>query len=381
MKITKRLLPTLIGLILFVVGGIILVTEAQPGNVNLGSGNSTQNTPTQSVITISTFDTQANVICSQLVSQLNSWWVNFNNKVANSGKVMAENANSIPLSPPYSPTTTSVSSSGSSGAFSSGSPSQTPSNSATSQSELSGALSHGISTTSTSTIPENSPAKSYDTAPVEPNPLTVTNTLLNSYMDELDAIVGMQNDTLNELENLQEPQGYVNTLQSLWVQMTEASVAQNQADVVLENIVNEYYTAGLYSVAGNPPVPYDPAIAATLAADVLEYGLPPGTSGQLVQGSLEYNLENIVGAVDTSLAANGLGSCEMAGSAFSNLQGAATSIPNLAVDFINTYNSQTESNVAISLGQIFSVLSAPQATNIAVPNNPSPGTATSTAAG
>ena len=381
MKITKRLLPTLIGLVLFVVGGIILITEAQPGNVNLGSGNSTQNTPAQSVVTISTFDTQANVICSQLVSQLNSWWVNFNNEVANSGKVMAENSNSTPLSPPYSPTTTSVSSSGSSGAFSSGSPSQAPSNSAASQSALSGALDQGASTTSTSTIPENSPAKSYDAAPVEPNPLAVTNTLLNSYMDELDAVVGMQNDTLDELENLQEPQGYVNTLQSLWVQMTEATVAQNQADAVLENIVNQYYTAGLYSVGGSPPVPFNPTVATTLASDSLEYGIVPGVSGSPSPGSLAYNLESIVGAVDTSLAANGLSSCEMAGSAAQNLQGAASSIPNLGADFLSTYISQTGASQPISLAQIFTYLVAPQATNIAVPNNPNSSTATSTTAG
>ncbi len=372
MKITKRVLPTLIGLVLFVVGGVILVTQAQPSNVTSGSGTLNQSSSNVTLPTPTSFDSQANAVCSQAVVQLNSWWANFNEQIKNSGNVQPANAGKVPVAPPYGPTTTVLPPSNSSSALSNGLPSSNASgssggsanSSSASQSNLSSALAPSPTSSTTSTTSPPSGASSYNIIPTQSNPLSVTNQLLNEYVDELDAIVGIQNDTIDSLENIPEPPADTSTLQGIWVGLTEAMVAQNQADIVLANIVASYYNYGLYSATGSLQGPFSSQLASLLSDDILEFGVAPGVGGQSSSGSLEGNLDAIATSVDSMLAGYGLNECEIAGVAFQNFQDLASQIPNIASDYVTTYNQQSSANQAISLAQILATLPTPLATNI-----------------
>lgn len=346
MKVVARLLPAVLAVLIVVVGGMELVSHAQSNGTGSSLAPGTTSTTLAVAVTKAAFVTAANQVCLTMAQQLEANYQSFQQDVKAASQTTPINqgdAASIPLDG----TTTTLPGS----AVPSGT----------------GSTSASTSTTTSPTIPSGS----YDLAPIQANPLQVVNQLLNTYMDQLDAVVGMQNDTLDELETLSEPPGDEPVLQQMWVSLTQATIAQNQADVVLENIVSDYYSAGYLSTRSAlnggtlslGQAEQNEVTAGALNEDLLELtgGQPTSTAAT---GSLESNLQAIAGPVDSALAAYGLNECEIAGIEFQNFQTLAASIPDIANDYLTTYTSQASSGQPISLAQILASLPAPVSQNL-----------------
>ncbi len=348
MRWVTRFIPAVAALLVLVVGSMVIVSHAQSSDLNSSLGSSSGGGGTPVLVTKDNFVNDANQICLNMASQLTASSQQFTQQIKAVSQGVAANQNQAATTPLFGTTTTEPTASGSSSA-----------------------LGGGAGSTTTAAP---APSGSYDKSEVQQNPLAVVNQLLNEYMDQLDAVVGMQNDLLDELENLSEPPLDQPLLQQTWVSMTEAMVAQNQADVVLENILSDYYTAGFMVVTGKEP---DLATAqqSTFLADALDQDLVElegmTSQGNVQQfpgnpqpGTLEANLQAISGPVNTALGAYGLNDCEFAGIQFQNYQKLSAEIPYIANDYLVAYDSQSNSNQAISLANVLNSLPAPLGVNL-----------------
>jgi hypothetical protein len=367
-KALARILPVVLAVVVAVVGGMELVSRAQSGDLSGASASSVGPSLPVSPVTTQQFQNAGNQICLTMVNQLNAAYSSFTSAVTQASATVPANQNDAATGPLDGTTTTLPGLSSSTGtAFGLGS-------------GTAGASGQSSSSTTAATVPSGS----YDVLPVKPNPLTVVNQLLNDYMDQLDAIVGMQNDVLSELETLSEPPNDEPVLQQIWVAMTEAAVAQSQADVVLENIVSDYYAAGymasVNSLNGAQPNTLNAAEQKVLSSSVFTQDLIELTGGinssTPAPGSLEGNLAQLAGNADAMIGAYGLNECEIAGLDFQNFQSIAGqslagSLPNIAQTYINDYVQQSQAGQPISLVSILSNLPQFSTTNMTFSGSPS----------
>ncbi|HUY85686.1 MAG TPA: hypothetical protein VMU77_01125 [Acidimicrobiales bacterium] len=357
MRWFRRLLPTALVLILVAVGGHVLISHAQTSEVSgLASSSGTSNTST-TLATQASFVANANTVCGEFVIQLNSWVSNFNQEIQNAGKAYPNNQGNAATSPLFGTPTTSATSSVNPNSLANGT--------------VSGSSGSTVSPSAVVTTPSGS----FDTSQVQSDPLAIVNVLLNQYMDELDAIVGMQNDVLAQLENLSEPPSDVPVLQAMWVTATEAMVAQNQADTVLENLISDYYNAGFLAQINtlnglsmsNSQAETQEIDQAMLSQDLAELGSTSPTVGSAISGTLEANVDAAASAADNELGGYGLSQCEIAGVDFQDFQMLPVSIPNVSNDYIDLYTQQASAGQPISLAQVLNKLSQPVAINASFP--------------